>query len=79
PMLTEEETDVFRHGKNAKKATKSKSASSLEYNRSTGFEAVLGFLYLTGQETRISELLSIAEDEKFKGVAVADAFKPIHR
>lgn len=66
PLLTEEEQEIFRRGKNAKKATKSKSASSLEYNRSTGFEAVLGFLYLVGEEGRIAELLSTLTEEDFK-------------
>lgn len=66
PLLTEQESEIFRRGKNAKKATKSKSASSLEYNRSTGFEAVLGYLYLTGEEERIGQLLSNLTDEDFK-------------
>lgn len=57
PKLTEEETDIFKRGRNAKKPTKSKNASVAEYNRSTGFEAVLGFLYLTGQYKRIEEIL----------------------
>ena len=57
PKFTEEENDVFRRGRNAKKSTKSKNASVAEYNRSTGFEAVLGYLYLSGQYKRISELL----------------------
>ena len=58
PLFTEEETDVFKRGRNAKKSTKSKNASVAEYNRSTGFEAVLGYLYLTGQYKRIDELLN---------------------
>ncbi|MDE6442241.1 MAG: ribonuclease III [Clostridia bacterium] len=58
PLFTEEEADIFRRGRNAKKPTKSKNASVAEYNRSTGFEAVLGYLYLTGQYDRISELLA---------------------
>lgn len=57
PLFTEEETDIFKRGRNAKKSTKSKNASVAEYNRSTGFEAVLGYLYLTGQYKRIDELL----------------------
>ena len=57
PMFTEEETEIFKRGRNAKKSTKSKNASVAEYNRSTGFEAVLGYLYLTGQYSRIDELL----------------------
>ena len=36
PMLTERETEIFKRGRNAKKATKSKHASVAEYNRSTG-------------------------------------------
>ena len=77
PLLTEEEADMFRRGKNAKKATKSKSASHLEYNRSTGFEAVLGYLYLTGKEARIRELLAQSDKEDFAAVAVIKPFKPI--
>ena len=57
PVLTEEEADIFRRGRNAKKTTRSKHASVGEYNRSTGFEAVLGYLYLTGQYQRIDFLL----------------------
>lgn len=79
PLFTEEESDVFRRGKNAKKATKSKSASNLEYSRSTGFEAVLGYLYLTGKTERITELLSQADEEVFATVEAAKPFKPIHR
>lgn len=56
--FTETEADVFRRGRNAKKGTKSKNASVADYNRSTGFEAVLGYLYLSGQYDRISFLLS---------------------
>ena len=48
-------------GRNAKKPTKSKNATVAEYNISTGFEAVIGYLYITGNYTRIDELLS--EDE----------------
>lgn len=59
--FTEDETAVFHRGRNAKKATKSKNASVAEYNRSTGFEAVLGYLYLSGQYDRISQLLEIKE------------------
>ena len=79
PLLTEEETDVFRRAKNAKKGTKSKSASHLEYNRSTGFEAVLGYLYLTGREERIKELLSHSDVETYKKAESVQAFKPVRR
>lgn len=62
PMFTPEEEAVFLRGRNAKKGTRSKSATVAEYNRSTGIEAVLGFLYITGQIDRIDELLSAGED-----------------
>ena len=57
PRLTENETAFFKRGRNAKKPTRSKSASVAEYNNSTGFEALLGYLYLTGNYSRIEELL----------------------
>ena len=78
PLFTEAEGDVFRRGKNAKKGAKSKSASSLEYNRSTGFEAVLGYLYLTGKEARIKELLEACKTD-FSTVETAKPFRPVHR
>ncbi len=55
--FTNEEREIFLRGRNAKKATKSKNADVAEYNRSTGFEALLGFLYLTGNKERIYQLL----------------------
>lgn len=61
PHFTAEEESIFLRGRNAKKATHSKSASVAEYNRSTGFEAVLGFLYLTGRTDRIDELLALTD------------------
>lgn len=56
-VFTPEEEDIYHRGRNAKKTTKSKNASVVDYNRSTGFEAVLGYLYLSGQYDRISQLL----------------------
>ena len=58
PLLTEEELNVYKRGRNAKKTTKSKSASVAEYNASTGFEALLGYLYVIGEYDRISFLLN---------------------
>ncbi len=78
PLFTEEEQDVFRRAKNAKKGSKSHSASALEYNRSTGFEAVLGYLYLTGQRERIKALLKESDERDFTALATATLFKPVH-
>lgn len=57
-LFTEEELSVFKRGRNAKKPTKSKSATIAEYNASTGFEAVLGYLYLIGDNERLNFLLN---------------------
>ena len=58
PFLTEEELAVFKRARNAKKTTRAKSASVAEYNLSTGFEAVLGYLYLTGETERLDYILN---------------------
>ena len=50
--LTDEEKDIFRRGRNSKPHTKAKNASTMEYLEATGFEAVIGFLYLTGDMER---------------------------
>ena len=55
--FTPEEEGIYHRGRNAKKASKRKNATVTDYNRSTGFEAVLGFLYLTGQYERIARII----------------------
>ena len=62
PLFDEEEIAVFKRGRNAKKPTRSKNATVAEYNNSTGFEAVLGYLYLTGKYERIDELLNFKDN-----------------
>lgn len=61
--LTAEEQEIFLRGRNSKKPTKSKNASVAEYNLSTGFEAVIGYLYLTGNYGRIDELIGGENNE----------------
>lgn len=56
--LTEEEQDIFRRGRNAKSPTMAKNATMLDYRRATGFEALMGYLYLQDQFDRILELVS---------------------
>lgn len=60
-MLDEYERSVFRRGRNAH-VTTPKSASVAEYHRATGFEALIGELYLDGCVERIDELLRSAYD-----------------
>ena len=54
--LTEEELQVFKRGRNANSATMAKHATMSDYRRATGFEALMGYLYLTGRTERILEL-----------------------
>ena len=57
-MLTEEEADAYRRGRNANKVTASRHADSAAYRSSTGLESLFGYLYLTGRSERIEELFS---------------------
>ena len=57
PYLTEEELGVFKRGRNAKAATMAKNATMSDYRRATGFEALMGYLYLTEQWERMLELM----------------------
>lgn len=57
PVLTEEEMAVFKRGRNVKSSGVPKSATVAEYRNATGFEALLGYLYLQGRWDRILELV----------------------
>ena len=57
--FTDEELNVYKRARNSKKPTKAKSATVTEYNMATGFEAVLGYLYLIGDIDRINYLLNV--------------------
>ena len=57
PELTEEESDVFRRGRNAKSPTMAKNATMADYRRATGFEALMGYLYLKDDFERLVELV----------------------
>lgn len=59
PFLTEEETAVFKRGRNAKVGHNPKSATQGEYHTATGIEALFGYLYLTENMGRIKELFKI--------------------
>lgn len=63
-ILDEEELNVFKRARNAKKSTKSKHASVADYNASTGFEAVLGYLYLTGNYERLNLILNKGKNDE---------------
>ena len=57
--LNEEEHGVYRRGRNARSVSPAKNQSITDYRRATGFEALIGHLYLTGQYERLTELVSI--------------------
>lgn len=59
PLLSEQETGVFRRGRNANKASAPKHASAQEYSSSTGLECLFGWLYLRNDMARIEELFAI--------------------
>ena len=56
-MLLEEA--VYRRGRNAKSATMAKHATMRDYRMATGFEALMGWLYLNGRLERLTELVSL--------------------
>lgn len=55
--LTDEETEIFRRGKNSSPHTKAKNATLTDYLKATGFETLIGYLYLTGQNDRMLTLI----------------------
>ena len=56
-LLTEEEVGIYKRGRNANSHTKAKNTDVVTYRMSTGFEALLGYLHLTGQIDRLEELI----------------------
>ncbi|MED4600381.1 Mini-ribonuclease 3 [Paenibacillus validus] len=60
PLLTEEETDIVKRGRNAKSATKAKNADVLEYRHSTAFECLIGYLYYMRRWERLLFLLNLS-------------------
>jgi ribonuclease-3 family protein len=61
--LTEEEQKIYKRGRNAKSSTMAKNASMVDYRRATGFEALMGYLYLQGQYKRMIDLIKSALDK----------------
>ena len=64
--LTEEELSYYKRGRNANSAHTPKNKSEAEYHRSTGFEALLGYLYLSEQYDRLEELFEIIISLSFR-------------
>ncbi len=60
PMLNEEENDIIRRTRNAKTNNIAKNSNLAEYKKATCFEALLGYLYLSGQTERLMEILQLS-------------------
>lgn len=56
-LLSEEEYDIYRRGMNAKPHSQAKNASTIDYHKATGLEALSGYLYQSGQMERLVELI----------------------
>lgn len=61
--LTEEELAVYKRGRNAKAVTRAKNATMSEYRRATGFEALMGYLYLKGEMERMIKLIHLGVEK----------------
>ncbi|MDD6762599.1 MAG: ribonuclease III domain-containing protein [Clostridiales bacterium] len=64
--LTEQELAAYKRGRNTKSYTVPKNADVGEYRRATGFEALLGWLYVGGQTERLEELARMSYDAILK-------------
>ena len=63
PLLTEEENDFYRRGRNAHVHGVPKNASREEYSKATGLECLFGSLYLLGRRERINELFTMTMED----------------
>lgn len=62
-VLTETELNYFKRGRNAKSYTKAKNTDGPTYNKSSGFEAVIGYLYLTEQSERVAAVMQYCAEK----------------
>lgn len=59
-ILTDDEKNIVRRGRNAKPKHQAKNASSSEYSQSTAFEVLIGYLYMSKSEERLKEILNLS-------------------
>lgn len=55
-ILTEKEAEFYKHARNAHPHSKSKNSSIVDYRKATGFEALLAYIYLSGDKKRLSSI-----------------------
>jgi len=63
PILSEEEADIMRRGRNTKSGTPPKNADPADYRLATALECLVGYLYYTKQDGRLQELMAVAFGE----------------
>ena len=68
PLLTREEEDVFRRGRNTAPHSVPKAASRAQYQTATGLEALFGWLYLQGRTQRLNQLFAAMMEEPFNNI-----------
>lgn len=66
PLLSEEEADILRRGRNATGISVPKSSDPRDYHRATGLEALFGYLFLIGEYKRANELFEVVWNEKHR-------------
>lgn len=64
PLLMADEEGVYRRAKNSHTNNIAKNATSTDYRKASGFEALIGYLYLSGQRERLKELVDVAYKEE---------------
>ena len=64
PLLTVEEEGIFRRAKNSHTNNIAKNATSSDYRKATGLEALMGYLYITGNTARLKEIVAQAYSEE---------------
>lgn len=62
-LLTEEEIDIVRRGRNSNPHSTAKNADIIDYKYATGFEALIGYLYLEEKKERLEEILNLCVSE----------------
>ena len=60
--LSDDEKDIVRRGRNTENHHVAKNSNVADYSQSTGFEALIGYLYLTKQDERLEEILKLCID-----------------
>ncbi len=71
-LLTEEEADILRRGRNASGISVPRHATPADYRKATGFECLFGFLYLCGQTERLRTLFTVIWEEHSQNQKISE-------